>query len=128
MKRVYGIIAITCIIALVGCKTTRMSASQQLYDFVNETELKCETYAQEDWAKSKSEFKQLIDCYSKSLNQHTDAEREVAAEAIGRYHALLIKYGIQQSVEYIENIAKLFPAYINGFSSGLKEDACEAIK
>lgn len=109
----------TCI--WVSCATNK-SAPQKLCSFVDDVELKCDSYSQEDWERSKKEFELLVDDYSKSSALYTEEQRQAVAKAMGQYHALLIKHGVQESLDYLQRIVKLIPSYIDGLTSGLNGD------
>lgn len=62
---------------------------------MDKTELNASSYSQSDWEKSAIEYQKLVDDYMYSGKEYTDAEKEMAARAMGRYHALLVKNGIE---------------------------------
>jgi len=45
----------------------------------------------------------------------------MAARAMGRYHALLIKHGIEKSALYLEELGNILPSYFEGLSKGFEE-------
>lgn len=85
--------------------------------FVDNAELKGEQYSDSDWEKSTNEFEELIAEYTNSDKEYTEAEKEMAARAMGRYHALLLKQGIAKSQEYIRSLGKIIPEYLDGFAT-----------
>lgn len=99
--------------ALAGCKTKNIPVA--IDEFVSQTELNCDSYSAEDWKKSLAEFKRLTDEYASNENSYSEAEKKIVTEAVGRYHALLLKNG----AEYVKEMIGKFPDYINGLTNGL---------
>ena len=54
--------------------------------------------------------------------EYTEEERNKAARAMGRYHALILKNEIESGVSFLKEFCKIFPEYLDGFASGLNED------
>jgi len=114
-----------CIAALTMLCISCMSASapQKLDSFVDSTELRCDRFSAEDWNKSEEQYERLVNEYLKSGKSYSDAEKQMAARAMGRYHALQIKYGIEKSAEFLKNLGTILPSYLDGLASGLDENA-----
>lgn len=83
-------------------------------DFVSKTEANCATYSTQDWEKSTIQYEQLVNDYVSGENQYTDSEKEVAANAMGRYHALLLKNGVEKSAAFLKELGKILPSYFDG--------------
>lgn len=49
----------------------------------------------------------------------------MAARAMGRYHSLLIKNGIEQSAAYLKELESILPSYLEGLIDGLGENSEE---
>ena len=70
-------------------------------------------------------------CSSSSIPQknsgkeYSDAEKQMAARAKGRYHSLLIKNGIEQSAAYLKELESILPSYLEGLVDGLGENSEE---
>ena len=47
----------------------------------------------------------------------------MAARAMGRYHALLLKNGIEKGASFLKEFGKMLPEYLDGLASGLDENA-----
>ena len=47
----------------------------------------------------------------------------MAARAMGRYHSLLIKNGIEQSAAYLKELESILPSYLEGLVDGLGENS-----
>ena len=105
------------IILAVSCAPK--SAPQKLNDFVEEAELKSSSYSESEWVESAAVYQHLVDDYINSGKEYNEEEKQMAARAMGRYHALLIKNGIEKGASFLKIIGKILPDYLEGFSSGL---------
>lgn len=113
------------IIAIVTAACISSNAPQKLDSFVDKTELNCDKYDADDWQKSMVQYDQLVKEFNKPGKQYTEAEKQMAARAMGRYHSLLIKNGIEQSAAYIEELKQVLPSYLEGLVDGLGESSDE---
>lgn len=104
---------------------TMQSLPQQLDTFVDKAELNSESYDYSDWEKSKSQYEQMINAYMSSDKVYSDSEKEMAARAMGRYHALLIKNGIKESAAFLKELGNILPAYLDGFSSEVGDNTVD---
>lgn len=114
---------IVAMIAFLMASCASQSAPQKLDNFVDKTELNSSSYSQSDWEKSTIEYQKLVDDYMYSGKEYSDAEKEMAARAMGRYHALLLKNGIEKGASFLKEFGKMLPEYLNGFASELDENA-----
>lgn len=112
-------LTIVAAVAIASCANT--SAIVKLDHFVDEAELKSSEYSEKDWELSKAEYEKLVAEMLSDDSEYSDQEREMAARAMGRYHALLIKNGLEQSTSLIKQFGKMLPEYIEGFASSLEE-------
>lgn len=106
---------------VVSCAS--QSAPQKLDSFVDKAEQNYSSYSQSDWEKSAVEYQKLVGDYMCSGKEYTNSEKEMAARAMGRYHALLIKNGIEKGASFLEKFGKMLPGYLDGLSSGLEKNA-----
>lgn len=104
-----------------SCATA--SLPERLDSFVDKAELKSEKYDNDDWTKSMEQYEKLLDEYTNSKKEYTDAEKQMALRAMGRYHALLVKNGIKESANYLKELGKLLPSYLDGLVDGIGEDS-----
>lgn len=117
-----------CFIVLA---TTLMAAcsspniSQKLDSFVDNAELKSSDYDADDWQKSILEYDKLVKQYTTSGKGHTDAEKQMVARAMGRYHSLLIKNGVEQSAAYLKELESILPSYMEGLVDGFDKNSEE---
>jgi hypothetical protein len=98
---------------------------QKIDEFVAKTESECQNYSKEDWQKSRSEYRALLDEYKNSRKEFSQAEKEQVVRAMGRYNALLIKNGIIKSSMGVQEISALLPDFIKGLSEGLEANSEE---
>lgn len=108
---------------IAACSSSNIP--QKLDSFVDNTELKSGDYDAEDWQKSMLQYEKLVEEYSKSGKEYTDAEKQMAARAMGRYHSLLIKNGVEQSAAYLKELESILPSYLEGLVDGLGENSKE---
>ena len=108
-------------VAAIACGNN--NTPQKLDSFVGKTELNCDKYDANDWQKSMTQYEQLVEELNTPGKEYTEAEKEMAARAMGRYHSLLIKNGIKQSAAYLEELKSIIPSYLEGLMEGLGEDS-----
>ncbi|MDD6254292.1 MAG: hypothetical protein PUA96_09645 [Bacteroidales bacterium] len=111
------------IMALLTASCASQSMPQKLNDFVDKAELKSSSYSESDWAESAAEYQQLVDDYINSGKEYNEEEKKMAARAMGRYHALLIKNGLEKGASFLKIFGNMLPEYLDGFSSGLDDNA-----
>lgn len=99
------------------------SEPQKLDEFVDNAELKAESYTDADWEKSAIQYQKLVDEYLNSGKEYSEAEREMAARAMGRYHALLMRVGLERSASRLKEFGKILPSYLNGLVEGLDNES-----
>ena len=95
---------------------------QQLDEFVDDAESNAGDYTAEDWAQSNETYGLLLDEYLNSGEEYTEEEKQLAAEAMGRYHALIIKNGVNLAGEYLKRLGDILPSYLDGLASGIEEN------
>lgn len=118
MKKLYTLIFTVLMTLMVSSCT---SAPKKLDSFVDKAELNSSSYTDEDWVKSEAQYEKLVNEYLNSSKEYTDPEKQMAARAMGRYHALLIKNGIKKSASYLKELGNLLPSYLEGLSDEIGE-------
>lgn len=108
---------------MVACSHSNLP--QRLDSFVDNAELNSGDYDADDWKRSMARYESLVGEYSSSENDYTEAEKQMAARAMGRYHSLLIKNGIKQSAAYLKEMESILPSYLEGLVDGLGEESEE---
>ena len=102
---------------------------QDIDDFVVKARTNSITYTKDDWDNSIAEYEKLLDQYARNQSSYTSEQKEKVANAMGRYHALLIENALAQSADSLKGVlqdfadyAKLLPAYMDGFRDVLQSD------
>ncbi|MGM9768422.1 MAG: hypothetical protein ACI3Z0_08175 [Candidatus Cryptobacteroides sp.] len=121
MKTIRTIFCTLSAALMVSCAI--QSTPQRLDDFVENAEINAEDYTADDWAQSNEEYSRLLDEYLNSGQEYTDEEKQLAAEAMGRYHALILKNGMAKVGDYLKKLGDILPSYLDGLASGIDENA-----
>lgn len=108
------------LIAAVSCATTK-TVPQKLDDFVDDAEIHSGNYTMDDWKKSGKEYEALVMEYLEQPDKYSEDEKMLATRAMGRYHALVLKSGLEGASSLLKGIGKILPEYIEGLSEGIKE-------
>lgn len=111
------------LVLMATCSSSNIP--QKLDSFVDNAELKSNDYDAEDWQKSMLQYEELVEEFSNSGKEYSNAEKQMAARAMGRYHSLLIKNGIEQSAAYLKELESILPSYLEGLVDGLGENSEE---
>jgi len=121
MRFIRFIIIVLILASIAACSSSNVP--QKLDSFVDKAELESSDYDAEDWQKSMSRYEILVEEYSYSGKEYSDAEKQMAARAMGRYHSLIIKNGIEQSAAYLKELESILPSYLEGLVDGLGENS-----
>lgn len=123
MKLLLSRLAVVAAVPVLAISCMVTSVPQRLDRFVDNAELKSSSYSSADWEKSVSEYDKLAEKFASTEQDYSQEEQQMAARAMGRYHSLLLKNGIQQSEDYLEKLKDELPAYIDGLAEGLGKRA-----
>lgn len=123
MRLTRFILLFPALVLLATCSSSNIP--QKLDSFVDNAELKSNDYDAEDWQNSMLQYEELVEEFSNSGKEYSNAEKQMAARAMGRYHSLLIKNGIEQSAAYLKELESILPSYLEGLIDGLGENAEE---
>lgn len=123
MRLTRFILLFPALVLLATCSSSNMP--QKLDSFVDNAELKSNDYDAEDWQNSMLQYEELVEKFSNSGKEYSNAEKQMAARAMGRYHSLLIKNGIEQSAAYLKELESILPSYLEGLVDGLGENSEE---
>lgn len=123
MRLTRFILLFPALVLLATCSSSNMP--QKLDSFVDNAELKSNDYDAEDWQNSMLQHEELVEEFSNSGKEYSNAEKQMAARAMGRYHSLLIKNGIEQSAAYLKELESILPSYLEGLVDGLGENSEE---
>lgn len=108
---------------MAGCISN--NPAQKLDSFVDNAELKSDSYNAQQWANSMKQFEKLVEDYNAPGKTYSEAEKQMAARAMGRYHSLLIKNGVEQTAAYLKELESIHPSYLEGLVDGLGESSEE---
>ena len=111
---------------MAGCISN--DPAQKLDSFVDNAELKSDSYNAQEWANSMKQFEKLVEDYNAPGKTHSEAEKQMAAHAMGRYHSLLIKNGVEQTAAYLKELESILPSYLEGLVDGLGDNSKEIEK
>lgn len=123
MRLTRFILLFPALVLLATCSSSNIP--QKLDSFVDNAELKSNDYDAEDWQNSMLQYEELVEELSNSGKEYSNAEKQMAARAMGRYHSLLIKNGIEQSAAYLKELESILPSYLEGQIDGLGENSKE---
>lgn len=123
MRLTRFILLFPALVLLATCSNSNMP--QKLDSFVDNAELKSNDYDAEDWQNSMLQYEELVEEFSNSGKEYSNAEKQMAARAMGRYHSLLIKNGIEQAAAYLKELESILPSYLEGLIDGLGENSEE---
>lgn len=123
MRLTRFILLFPALVLLATCSNSNIP--QKLDSFVDNAELKSNDYDAEDWQNSMLQYEELVEELSNSGKEYSNAEKQMAARAMGRYHSLLIKNGIEQSAAYLKELESILPSYLEGLIDGLGENSEE---
>lgn len=123
MRLTRFILLFPALVLLATCSSSNIP--QKLDSFVDNAELKSNDYDAEDWQNSMLQYEELVEEFSNSGKEYSNAEKQMAARAMGRYHSLLIKNGIEQSAAYLNELESILPSYLEGLIDGLGENSEE---
>ena len=114
MRKVFSIAAATLmLIGIAGC-----SIPVRLNNFVNRTERNCYRYSIRDWEYSLEKYERLVKSYARNYTRYTTSEKRLAMNAIGRYHALLVKAGVKETTGVVYELME----YAGGLQDILRND------
>lgn len=123
MRLTRFILLFPALVLLATCSSSDIP--QKLDSFVDNAELKSNDYDAEAWQNSMLQYEELVEKFSNSGKEYSNAEKQMAARAMGRYHSLLIKNGIEQSAAYLKELESILPSYLEGLVDGLGENSEE---
>lgn len=112
-------LAILCL--FTACSTWR-NVPEEMDTFVKKTESSAADYSRSDWEQSEIEYKALIEEYRLHEDDYTAEEKAQVMKSIGRYHALKLVYGVNETAGIIKSIKEIIPSYLKGVDEVVKEE------
>ena len=107
------------LVALTAASCASLRAPARLERLVNRVERNADRYRPVDWQRANRRYEDLVREYIQNYRSYTIAEKQHAMSAIGRYHGLLVDYGIKQGVGFLGSLG----TYAGGLIDILKQDA-----
>ena len=96
--------------------------TNRIEECVNDVETNHEEWSQEDWNISQEEYKKLLKEYDENYDSYTQEEKAAIDRAIGRYNGMILKHGIEEFGNTIEEFGKRLPSLIEGFGSAFENN------
>lgn len=104
MKK-YLLFVVLTLAATIILTSFGFSLPAQFEHFVDKVEKNAPEYTQEDWSKASEQFKKLMDKYKESFDSVSDEDKERIDKSIGKYRAIVFKYGVSKSFdEYMKTL------------------------
>lgn len=122
MKSLKIISGIVVVMALNSCQS---QLAGRIEDYVSDVEDESTTWTDADWTKSQDEFEKLMEEYERNYDSYSQAEKDAINKAIGRYNGLLIRQGLENVYNIVDEFSKQFPSFLDGFMSAFTTDETE---
>ena len=104
MKK-YLLFVVLTLAATIILTSFGFSLPAQFEHFVDKVAKNAPEYTQEDWSKASEQFKKLMDKYKESFDSVSDEDKERIDKSIGKYRAIVFKYGVSKSFdEYMKTL------------------------
>ena len=96
--------------------------TNRIEECVSDIETNHEEWSQEDWNLSQEEYNKLLKEYEENYDTYTQEEKSAIDRAIGRYNGMILKHGIEEFGNTIEEFGKRLPSLIEGFGSAFENN------
>lgn len=116
MKKFFLFLAFAAL-ALAAISCTAMLPAR-FERFVDRVEKNAPSFTKEDWDKTSQTFEKLMNAYEKSYDKLSKEDRSRIDKAIGRYHAIAVKSGLNNIIKSFDRAAK---GVVDGVKSFLDE-------
>lgn len=117
MKQFFMFMALAAA-ALVFISCTSLLPAR-IENFVDKVEKNAPSYSEEDWDKVSDQFTKLMDRYEKVYNKLSKEDRARIDKAVGRYHAIVLKSGVNNIVNSFDKAVQGVLKGVGGFFEGL---------
>ena len=97
MRRLIFIISFAALTLVLSSWTTLLV--KRFEHFVDKVEKNAESYTEKDWEQANQTFSDLMKEYDEDYEKCSDEQHERIDKCIGRYHALVIKSGLDDAVQ-----------------------------
>lgn len=122
MKSLKIISGIVAVMALNSCHS---QLPGRIENYVSDVEDESATWTDYDWTKSQDDFEKLMEEYECNYDSYSQEEKDAINKAIGRYNGLLIRQGLENVYNMVDEFSKQFPSFLDGFVSAFKTDETE---
>lgn len=116
------ILSLIAAIALTAQLNFETPLSIRLENYVDKVEQNCKDWTKEQWKVSLQEYYAMVEEYKKERDEMSDDEKYNVNKAIGRYNAILVKYGVSETGSALKKLGERIPAYVDGFVGALKSE------
>ena len=106
------------LLALTAASCSTLRAPARLERLVNRVERNADHYRPWQWDRANRKYESLVREYIQNYRTYSIAEKQQAMSAIGRYHGLLVDYGIKQGLGILGGLG----GYAGGLLDVLKQD------
>jgi len=115
--RKYLLMILLVVLTAASCSTLRAPA--RLERLVNRVERNGDHYRPYQWDRVNRQYEALVREYIQNYRSYTIAEKQQGMAAIGRYHGLLVDYGVKQGIGILGSLGN----YAAGLLDVLRQDA-----
>ena len=126
MKKLFLFMALAAA-ALVALSCTSMLPAR-IEKFVDKVEKNAPSYSEADWDKVSDQFTKLMDQYDKAYDKLPKEDRERIDKAVGRYHAIVLKSGVNNIINSFDKAVNGVLKGVGGFFEGLGGKSKEPVE
>lgn len=113
-------VAILAVAVLVVLSIGKKPLTERFENLVEATEEQMDKFTEQDWEKQNAKFSELVKEYKSKIENIDKEDRAEIDKAIGKYHALALKSGINEIAESATTIFDNITSTVDGFVDGLK--------
>lgn len=120
MKTKHIIFCLLLTIIMVSCNAPQKRPIDKLNSHIAKVEKEYTNYSIEEWEAANIEFEKIVANIEANYETMTQAERDAAMKAIGRYYGLVAKQGLQNAAQETQKVLEALPSLIEGFTDAFK--------
>ena len=106
------------LIALIAASCTSKLPAR-FEQFVDKVEKNGPSFSEKEWQETSVKFEKLMNEYNQSYDKLSDNDQERINKAIGRYHAVVIKSGVNSVINSFDKIVSGVSSKVKGFLEGV---------
>lgn len=118
MRIILRTLLLSLVVTIVSCKAAPLSS--KFDKLTDKVEQNYKNWTERDWDRVEDEYEVLLDEYEKAYPTMSASEKEAVNKAIGRYTGLLVKLGVEEAVDAIEDFGEKIPSMVDGFMSAFE--------